>query len=192
MDVAEYVLQHRSVPGHVLAEDAGDLLDLADALEAKVVRIKLAAIRLARSAGLSWHQIAERQGFATPGGAYQLFQRLTEQQASGRRDEVAARQRAKNARLLAENPARIRDCAAVVSAGVTSLPADENVASVVEDLLEAVADDAAPGSVLALLRLAADAHDLAAPHAHSQACRALAEGAALADQWDEEAGSRDY
>jgi hypothetical protein len=196
LGIVEYVLQHRGVPRHVLAEDAGDVLELIGALEARLARDKLAAIRLARSAGLKWHQIARRQGFRSPQAAYQLFQRLSEEQASGRRSEVAARQRAGCALSEAEwaerNEKRIRDCARALATVPSCAPDDPDLADWLEDITSADRNpDSTTRQIAGLLRLAARAHGAAPPHEHGHACQVLAEAAGLAEQWDKLAGSGD-
>ena len=145
--VLKYLRMHRAVPRRVLAEDAGDALTLVCRLREQVDRDEYAMIRLARSAGLTWQQVAARLGLRTPQAAMHRFLRLESALAGGRRSEVSARSdrrqgRVERSRLAwaAGRESQVRDVAAQIAA--MRLP-DEQARESAEEL-EAILAEPAP------------------------------------------------
>lgn len=194
--VTGYVNSHRKVPRRVLEADVDDALAIIRCLHAELDEREHALIGLARSLDFPWRRIASGLGATSPQGGQQRFLRLEAWRAGQPRSDKAARELRTagetEAEWLARNAAQVRNCAVLAGAAGAGLPRYEELASAIEDVLEALEDDAAPQGLLATLSLAARAHDGVPWHVHGLACEALAMAAVLAEEWHELAGNDDY
>ena len=188
LGVVRHVLTHRrGRPGDLLA-DALDGLEVIRAVRADLDRDELGLIRMARGNGAAWQAIAAASGARTRQGAEQRALRLEAEHAGHARLEGPAREQRRSARReelwLRRNGERIAARARVVAAVAGEMLPDEDLADAVSQVTEACdCIDTTPREMIALLSLAARAHEATPPHERHPGCAALDGAASLAEEW---------